>query len=95
VLDSTFPHPLQVLFGLPIGLGPLLHVTPYISSPNHHLHFAMHAHTIADCLAVVPMLCRLFLISLFKFEPSGIIILTTLLIFVNIDFFIFEHKMQY
>jgi len=31
--------------------------------PNHHL-FATHAHTIAACSAVIPMLCHLSLISL-------------------------------
>ena len=43
---------LQVLFGLPLGLGPstsLLH-TPYISSPNHHVLSATHAHTSATFL---------------------------------------------
>ena len=38
----------QVIFGLPLGLEPS---TPYISSPNHHLAFATHAHTIAACFA--------------------------------------------
>jgi len=42
---------------------PPLH-TPYISSPNHCLLFATHAHTIATCFAVVPQLCHLFLVSL-------------------------------
>ena len=41
---------------------PLLH-TPHISSPNHHLLFATHAHTITACFAIVPMLSQLFLIS--------------------------------
>jgi len=54
---------LQVLFGLSLGRDPLLH-TPCISSPNHHLLFATHAHTITACSAVIPMLCHLFLISL-------------------------------
>ena len=42
---------------------PPLH-TPYISSPNHCLLFAAHAHTIATCFAVVPRLCHLILVSL-------------------------------
>jgi len=44
-------------------LDPLLH-TPCISSPNHHLIFAAHAHTIAACSAVIPMLFHLYLVSL-------------------------------
>jgi len=42
---------------------PPLH-TPYISSPNHCLLSAAHAHTIATCFAVVPKLCNLILVSL-------------------------------
>ena len=42
---------------------PPLH-TPYISSPNHCLLFAAHAHTIATCFAVVPRLCHLIPVSL-------------------------------
>jgi len=42
---------------------PSLH-TPYISSPNHCLLFAAHAHTIATCFAVVLTLYHLILISL-------------------------------
>jgi len=38
--------------------------TPYISSPNHCLLFAAHAHTIATCFVVVPRLCHLILVSL-------------------------------
>ena len=38
--------------------------TPYISSPNHCLLFATHAHTIAACFAVIPegmqLSCTLF-----------------------------------
>jgi len=41
---------------------PLLH-TPYMSSPNHCLLFATHAHTIITYFAVVPRLCHLILIS--------------------------------
>ena len=36
-------------------LDPQLH-TPYISSPNHHLLFAAHAHTNAAYSAAIPML---------------------------------------
>ena len=43
--------------------GTSLH-TPCISSPNHCLLFAAHAHTIATCFAVVPKLCHLMLVSL-------------------------------
>jgi len=42
---------------------PPLH-TPYISSSNHYLLFATHAHTITTCFAVVPRLCHLILVSL-------------------------------
>ena len=52
---------LQILFGLPLGLEPS---TSYsiMSSPNHCLLFATHAHTIAICVAVVSRLCYLFLV---------------------------------
>ena len=43
---------------------PQLH-TPYISSPNHCLLFAAHAHTIKTWFAVVPRLCHLILV----FQP--------------------------
>jgi len=36
----------------------------YISSPNHCLLFAAHAHTIATSFTVVPRLCHLILVSL-------------------------------
>jgi len=42
---------------------PPLH-TSYISSPNHCLLFAAHAHTITTCFALVPRLCHLILVSL-------------------------------
>ena len=44
-------------------LDPQLH-TPYLSSPNHHLLFAAHAHTNAACSAAIPMLCYLYVVSL-------------------------------
>ena len=34
-----------------------------ISSPNHHLLFAAHAHTNAACSAAIPTLCHLYLVS--------------------------------
>ena len=40
-------------------LDPQLHI-PCISSPNHHLPFAAHAHTNAACSAAIPMLCYLY-----------------------------------
>ena len=54
---------LQVLFCLPLGLGP---------STSYPMHFftqssssyAAHAHTNAACSAVIPMLCHLYLVSL-------------------------------
>jgi len=42
---------------------PQLH-TPYISSPNHCVLFAAHAHTTATCFAVVLKLCHIILVSL-------------------------------
>ena len=64
MLHSPFRQPLSrssLVFLL--VLDPLLH-TLCISSPNHHLIFATHAHTITACFVVVPVLCHLFLISL-------------------------------
>jgi len=57
VPESLFPQLLSE-FSLVYLLAwhPSLH-TPYISSPNHCLLFAEHAHTIAACFAVVPKLC--------------------------------------
>jgi len=51
---------LQVLCGLPLGLGPSTSCSVHFS-PSHHLLFTTHAHTIAACSAVIPMLCHLFL----------------------------------
>jgi len=59
VLSTTY---LQVLFDLHVGLGPS--TLYFIHFFSHNLIFATHAHSIAACFAVVPMLCRLFLISL-------------------------------
>ena len=66
MLDSPLGQPLSrssLVFLL--VLDPLLH-TPCISSSNHHLLFAAHAHTNAACSAVIPMLCHLYLVSLSK-----------------------------
>ena len=62
--DSLFPQSLSK-FSLVYLLAwhPPLH-TRYISSPNHCLLFAAHAHTIATRFAVVPRLCHLILVSL-------------------------------
>jgi len=62
--DSLFPQSLSK-FSLVYLLAwhPKLH-TPYISSTNHCLLFAVHAHTIATRFAVVPRLCHLILVSL-------------------------------
>ena len=60
VLFDNFTRSSLVLL---VVLDPLLH-TPCISSPNHHLFFAAHSHTIAACSAVIPMLCHLYLVSL-------------------------------
>jgi len=64
VPDSLFQQSLQVFFGLPFGLAPSTSYSAYISSPNHCLLFATHAHTIATYFAVVPRLCHLILVSL-------------------------------
>ena len=63
VLDSPLPQPLSrsSLVYLLVW-NPLLH-TPCISSTNHHLVCAAHAHAITACSAVIPMLCHLYLIS--------------------------------
>jgi len=64
VLCSLFPQSLSK-FSMVCLLAwhPPLH-TPYISSPNHYLLFATHAHTIATCFAAVPRLWHLILVSL-------------------------------
>jgi len=57
VPDSLFPQSLSK-FSLVYLLAwhPPVH-TPYVSSPNHCLLFAAHAHTIAICFYLVPRLC--------------------------------------
>ena len=64
VLYSLFPQSLSK-FSLVYLLAwyPPPH-TPYISSPNHCLLFATHAHIIGTCFAVVLRLCHLILVSL-------------------------------
>jgi len=64
VLDSLFPQSFFT-FSLVhlLAWHPKLH-TPYISSPNHCLLFAAHAHTITTCFDVVPRLCHLIIVSL-------------------------------
>ena len=54
---------LPVFFSLPLGLAPSTSY-PYISSSNHCLLFATHAHTMTMCFSVVPRLCHLILVSL-------------------------------
>ena len=64
VLDSPLRQPLSrssLVFLL--ALDPQLH-TSCISSPSHHLLFAAHAHAIAVCSAVIPVLCHLYIVSL-------------------------------
>jgi len=51
------------LFPQSLSWHPQLH-TPYISSPNHFLPFAVHTNTIVTCFALVPRLCHLILVSL-------------------------------
>jgi len=53
---------------------PQLH-TLYISSPNHCLLFAAHAHTFAAFFAVVPRLCRLCHLILVSQPLLGTLIL--------------------
>jgi len=61
MLDSCFAQPLSKssLIYLLVW-SPLLH-TAYISSPNHCLPFATHAHTILTCFAVMRRLSAVHL----------------------------------
>jgi len=63
--DSLFAQSLSNKFSLVYlsAWHPPLH-TPYICSTSHCLLFAVHAHTIATCFAVVLRLCHLILVSL-------------------------------
>ena len=63
VLGSPFSPPMQRSSLVYLLVWNALLHTPYISSPNHYLLFATHAHTIATCFAEVAKLCHLFLIS--------------------------------
>jgi len=60
--DSLSAQPLSVIFGLPFSLVPSTSysICFFIQSS----FFATHAHTIANCLAVLPRLCHLFLLCL-------------------------------
>ena len=60
---TVFFHNLSSSFLWSTSWDPPLH-NPYISSPNHCLLFAAHAHTITTCFAVVLRLCHLILVSL-------------------------------
>jgi len=59
IFHNLSPGPLVYL----LVWNPLFH-TPHISSLNHYLFFAKHAHAIATCFAEVTRLCDLYLISL-------------------------------
>ena len=61
--QSSRTTSLQSLLVFLLVLNPQLH-TPCISSPNHHLLFAAHAHNITACSAVILKLCHLYLVSL-------------------------------
>ena len=68
MIDSPFRQPVSrcsLVFLLALEL---LH-TPCISSPNHHLLFAAHAHTIAASSAVIPMLSSIPNLSLCHSAP--------------------------
>jgi len=52
-----------LFFCLPLAWHPPLHA-PYISSLNHCLLLAAHAHIVTNCSAVVPKLRHLILVSL-------------------------------
>ena len=62
---------LQVLFGLPFGLGPSTSYTMHFftESSSSLRGTIAHALTVAACSAVIPMLCYLYLISLSQLLP--------------------------
>ena len=64
MLGNLFAQPLSMcsLVYL-LACSPPPHI-PYISSPNQCLLFAIHAHTITTCFAVVSILYHLFLVLL-------------------------------
>jgi len=72
VPESLSTISLKVFFGLPLSLAPPPD-TPYISSSNHCLLFAVHAHTIAICFAVVPKWCHLILVFLSTFTWNSVL----------------------
>ena len=83
VPDSPFPQSLsKFCLVYLLDWHPPLH-TPYISSLNHCLLFAAHAHTIATCLAVVPRLCHLILVSLSTLYLELYLVHLTILISVR------------
>ena len=60
--QSSRTTSLQVLFGLPLGLGLSTSCSMHFFS-HYHL-FAAHAHTNTACFAAIPMTCHLYLVSL-------------------------------
>jgi len=59
----SFTISLQVLFGLPLGLGPSTSYSMHFFT-SHYLLFAEHAHTNAACSAVISMLSSIPSLSL-------------------------------
>ena len=64
VSDSLFPQSLSKFSLVYLFTWHRPPHTLHISSRNHCLLFAAHAHTIATCFAIVPRLCHLILCSL-------------------------------
>ena len=64
--QSSYTTSLQVIFGLPLGLGPSTSYSiHFFTQPSSSFRRACaHAHTSAACSAAIPMLCHLYLISL-------------------------------
>ena len=61
--QSSLITSVQVLFGLPVGLGPCTSYSMHFFTQSSS-SFTTNTHTTAACSAVIPMLCHLFLISL-------------------------------
>ena len=61
--QSSQTTSLQVLFGLPLGLGPSTSYSMHFFTQSSS-SFAAHAHTNAACSAAISMLCHLHLVSL-------------------------------
>jgi len=80
---------LTVCFAQPLSKSSLVYFliwnpplcTPYISSPSHCLPFAMHAHTIAVCFAVVARLYPLFVV--WPFSPFVVMISVNIMHIIN------------